>query len=475
MNNCLTTLPDIYDMTCMELTKDRLQFLQHIHANIGKNPYQQQHNLCHLEKTEPLLKHTVIPEKSSPDITPFTRPSQQKRLATVSKYTLSEMVTAINELNLYLVSCEMVLDEEMQRIALSIYKKLNEKNLMRHQIKKAAGELHAKTDDLFKRLTQEDQRIVMEHSKQIFPDYAKAYCEAGGSLSNRLQMQYYKVQGEKIKLIILSTKNALDRIRVPHSDIVAEVMTLIGLSTTGINLYESVQKKIDSIHGGSLKITRQKSMHNESILKSARNLVDQFVSRNQDVPQREGQAAQTLFKQLGDYMGSEDMFRIVDNCVLGMSMEYVEFCLASLRIDMEHKCVPFSVYRSLMERMGTTGNVRQMLSQLGDVSVPEEVDAWDFAVSLPSVSSGTVLNSFRRLCIENKSITPPEEDRGKMVCRKLRQAARKCGGILPMEVIKAIYMDLKTKKKVMALFSDAGPELDKTARMVRKMKASELK
>lgn len=44
-----------------------------------------------------------------------------------------------------------------------------------------------------------------------------------------------------------------------------------------------------------------------------------------------------------------------------------------------------------------------------------------------------------------------------------------------MKVIKAIYADLKSKKKVMELLKEAGPELDATLLIVKKMKVIELK
>lgn len=420
MSTCQTKAPVISVTSCMECGERLQKRLREIHERMDSNPYFLNHIAEGIQQTTiPIVKNIKRAARSSKNSSSFMRLSSQGRLHTGTRYTLQEMVELINMLNLYLISCEMILAGEMQRISLDVYKKLKEENMLRHQLKKSVGELHAKTDDLFKRVVHEDRRIVTEHAKIVAPTYAKAYYDAGGSLSNRLQMQFHKVQGERINLTILSTKNALDRIHVPHSDIVARVMVLIGLSTTGINIYEAVQKKIDNIHGGTLKITRQKSLHNESIIKSARNVVDIFVSRNQNVPEREGKAAQDLLKQLGDYMSGEDMFFIVDNCLL-MNMEYVEFFLASLRIDMQNRPISLSLYRNLLERMGTYANVREMISQLVAVPIPEGTDAWDFATKLPSISSGTALNSFRRLCIENKSISPEREDNKKMVCRKLR-------------------------------------------------------
>lgn len=476
MSTCQTKTPVIPATSCMKWGEGQQKRLCEIHERRDSNPYFLNHTSRDIqENIVPIAEHIERAAHPSKNSSSFMRLSLQGRLHTNTRYTIQEMVQLIDMLNLYLISCEMILAGEMQRISLDVYKKLKEENMLRHQLKKSVGELHAKTDDLFKQVILEDRRIVTEYANIVAPAYAKAYYEAGGSISNRLQMQFHKVQGERINLIILSTKNALDKICVPHSDIVAQVMTLIGLSTTNINLYEAVQKKIDAIHGGTLKITRQKSLHNESIIKSARNVVDLFVSRNQNVPEREGKAAQGLLKQLGEYMAGQDMFSIVDNCLLAMNMEYVEFLLSSLRIDMQNRSIPLSLYRNLLERMGTYSNVRQMLSQLGNIPVPEEVDAWDFAATLPSISSGTALNSFRRLCIENKSILPEKEDSHKRICRELRQVVRKCKKTLPIEVIKAIYADLKSKKKVMELLKEAGSELDPTARIVKKMKVSELK
>lgn len=421
MSTCKTETPVISAVPCMEWGEGQQKHLREIHERRNSNPYSVKHTGKGIrENTVPIVKHIERAAQPPENNSSFMRLSPQGRPHTGTRYTIQEMVQLINMLNLYLISCEMILAGEMQRISLDVCEKLRKENMLRHQLKKSVGELRAKTDDLFKRVVLEDRRIVTEHANMVAPAYAKAYYEAGGSLSSRLQMQFRKMQGERINLIILSTKNALDKIRVPHSDIVAQVMTLIGISTTNINLYEAVQKKIDTIHGGTLKITRQKSLHNESIIKSARNVVDIFVSRNQNVPEREGKAAQDLLKQLGDYMSGEDMFFIVDNCLLAMNMEYVEFFLASLRIDMQNRPILLSIYRNLLERMGTYANVREMISQLVAVPIPEGTDAWDFATKLPSISSGTALNSFRRLCIENKSISPEREDNQKMVCRKLR-------------------------------------------------------
>lgn len=471
MRICKKEIQEVATSPCMEWGEMQQSQLQIIHKRMDNNPYYQAHISDHnQENAVSITKY--IGRQATPS---HMNSLPHGKLYTGTRYTIQEMAQTINLLNMYLVSCEMILAEEMQRISINIYKELKERNMLRQQLKKSAGELHAKTDDLFKRVTLEDRRIVMGYAMMVAPAYAKSYYESGGSLSNRLQIQFHKVQGEQINLITLATKNALDRINVPHSDIVAQVMTLIGLSSTGINLYESVQKKIDSIHNGSLKITRQKSLHNESIIKSARNVVDLFVSRNRDVPEREGKAAQDMLKHLGDYMAGQDMFSIVDNCLLGMSMEYVEFFLASLRIDMEKNAVPLSIYRNLLTRMGTYANVRQMLSQLSSVPVRDDIDAWDFAASLPSISSGTALNSFRRLCIEGKSIPPEKEDHNKMIYRKLRLAVRKYGGILPITVVKAIYLDVKSKKKVVELLKEAGPELNATIRMVRSMRVNDLK
>ena len=266
--------------------------------------------------------------------------------------------------------------------------------------------------------------------------------------------------------------------KAKHPDLLAEIFTLTSLAQCDIELFESVQKKLDNLTRGRLRSKSCiKSTHSEAIRNAARNLADHFVNRMDIMPE---DATRMMRKHLTEFqydITCEAQFEFFNSQFLALKMDYIEYYLARVRMEMEHGRLSVAQVRNLWYRMGKKHVVKQMLTELKSIRLPKkELEACEFSRKIATAKGDhKAMNSFRRLCVEDQCIKPDREPDEVWQCRVLRILARKYQGMLPDDVIRSMVEAHGTKKAVVERLTKAGFELQPTIRRVKKMKLAELK
>lgn len=391
-----------------------------------------------------------------------------------------QRMAAADILNGHLLMTEIMLSNLMQKYVYDVYGELEEKGMMRHQMKRHARQMRDVSRDLISRSNQHDRSMVQTFCRRIFPSLVDAYIEDGGTLTSKLHVVFQRRYATLMEQIYLSSKNVLDKGRVPNSELGAKIQMVLMLCHTGIELYDLICERVDRLLEGFGSMTRLKSRHNEKILCSAKELmrlVEGDRSGMMDDDCREVKAARTFCAQFQKELTSEELLQLIESGIVSLQIDFTEYAIATLRIRMEHGRLSVACIRTILARVGTPANVRRLLKEIAGIPYTNngETDAIDLAQSLPDSVPESAIATFRRLCIEDHVLLPEKEDERKVRCRELRQEARSNNGVLPMGTLKALYMELKTKKAVSALLTEAGKELEDTLKVFDKTKVKELK
>lgn len=381
----------------------------------------------------------------------------------------------------YLVNCELVLAGEVQRYAYHVLRMIQERGLYRHLMKKYANTLKQQTDDLVRRCTSTEEVIVEKEVHKMNPHgtWWREYFDDGGGLVNRLCMWFSKDNGTQLELIRMGCKQMADSLNIKNSDLLAEIYMVQALAQTDIELYDICQRTAENIGRGRLVSHCIKSLHSEAMVNSTRNLVDHFVPRNVHYRPMDVANMRGHIRKLQSNISEEQMFEAINSCYTALRMDYIEYFLGKLRVEMENgkNVLPIPALRMIRKRLGSMERARQAMQELLAIPMPtEDMDAWDYSKFVATHEAPCpALNSLRQLMLKEEFLEEADA-RSVRTDKKLRQIARSSdNGILPDKLIGELMMECRTKKALMEKLEEIGPEMHATWLKVKKMSAAELK
>ena len=409
------------------------------------------------------------------------RQAQQKpyNMVSTQKSTeeIREMITLMNN---FLMCNEIIFCDLEQKYAYRILDMLKEKNLYRHQLKKYANKLREITGMLQMRVRDNDRAATLKSCKLIMPSgrYAEEFHEEAGGIAFKLQAAFLRTFDVKLKLIRMDNKEVALKGELKHPDLMSEMLTLLALSETAIELYAFCQKQIRIAGRGRLIDHSIKSTHHESVRNAVKNLVDQFASRDTVLPQQEALRTRQHVTEFQQELVKDEMFEMFNSQYMALRMDYIEYYLGCVRMEIENGTVSCGLVREVWHRLGTKQAAKSFFKQLAKIPVTmdEDTNAVDVASEISSWDGkAKTVDTFRRLCVECKYAEQPKETEEELQFRILRTVARKSNGQLPSDVLASLVKVHGTKKAVMEQLHKAGFELKPTLDRVKKMKASELK
>lgn len=384
---------------------------------------------------------------------------------------------AADILNAHLLMVEIMMSNVSDLYIHRVISLLKERGMMRQNLRRQARILEGISADLQKRCSLHDRMQVETFCRHIFPSLVPAYMECGGTLSLQLQILFHKTYGDNLELLYVATKKAVDRAGIPQSDLFSNVEMVAMIAQTGIDFYETILQKIKNLMDGIGKFSCVKSRHNEAMLCAAKEMLRSLGGKDVKLPEKESEDVRTLAARFQKELVDESLLKMIESAIVSLQTSFIEFVIATLRVEMESGHLPVSDIRTLTARIGTVENVRKLLDEIRRIPLPEteDFDIMDFAQSLPDSRTDSPLATFRRLCIEDHILTPPEEDENTVLKRSLRQEARKNDGILSLDTLRTLYARVKSKKAVIEYLAESGEELAPSIKMIKKMKAEELK
>lgn len=393
------------------------------------------------------------------------------------QYSPEQRKAGADILNAHVLIVEIMMSNITQKYIYDVSSMLKERGLMRHNLKRRANELSQVSTDLMKRCNLHDKAQVRAFTTPIYPGLTDSFIEWGGTLTQKLQNIFWNTYKEKINLIYFATKNALDKCRVKQSDLVTNMEMVSMLCTTGIEFYECMSYKIDSMMNGIGNVKRIKNRHNEKMLGAVKDMLRDMIG-NLVIPEKEGKDVRTLTAQFQRELTGEDLMKMVEGGVTSLKMEFIEYVIANLRIKQATNGFSINDYRTLLIRMGSKKNVRILLNEISAIPLPEtsDYDLYDLMETLPD--SGTerenAIGTFRRSCLEERIRIIPET-KEEVTLRKLRQEVYRNNGTLSMLTLRYLYNVFGTKKAMAAYLSRGGVEvMGRTIRSLKSIKVSQL-
>ncbi len=425
------------------------------------------------------LCHKVIMAKEKREETRGRIPERPYSMVATQK-DASEIRDMITLMNNFLMCSELIFCDLEQKYAYNIIDLLKEKGLYRHQFKKHVNKLRDVTGMLQMRIRDNDRTATFRSCRLTMPSarYAEEFHEICGGVASKLQLAFIRMFGVKLKLIRMDNREIARKMELKHPDLMSEIFTLLAIAETSIELFAFCQKQIRIAGRGRLIDHTVKSTHHESVRNAVRALMDQFVSRSAIMPETETLRARDHVREFQEELVKDGMFEMYNSQYMAVRIEYIEFYIASARMELESGTVGRGLIREVWHRLGTRQAAKSFFGQLSriPVSFDEDTNAKDVASAISSWNGkAKTLDLFRRLCAEGNYAEKPKESEEEFQYRVLRTVARMHKGILPNDVLASLVRTHGTKKAVVEQLQKAGFELKPTLEKVRKMKASELK
>lgn len=332
---------------------------------------------------------------------------RNKRSGRISLHArpLMERVGRADALNGYLLIIEIILSGELQRFAKRVADAIREEGLYRQQVKRQTNLLAEQVNDLQKRCMIADAEVMLSRVFEIMPSYSRAYIGEGGGVAVRFQTAFSKISSDVTQRTFICNKQLLDRCSAPHSLIMANLLTLQQIAEVGVCAYDAIATQQDALLFGDVVVHRNKYRHHEAVIHQAACLLDAMGG----VPSYEGCSKElgdrdALLKQMIDYLSGEKFEHLVNISFRTVLMEYTEFVLASICMDLHGGTLPDGVIDAVRTRLGSEEQALQLMNELRAVHVPDGVEAWDFAEEIPEGGVGSAIAAFRHLCVERPDL-----------------------------------------------------------------------
>lgn len=397
-----------------------------------------------------------------------------------TKEDIIKVSAELNSLNEFLLFSELILAEEVQRFVYRILEQTKADGLYRQEIKKYVNYLKEVVDDLMNRCKWYDRDIIVtvcgKMTKRL--SYAHDFYEDGCSVLSRFSTTFSRVYKIRIKLLQLDCKKVAKLSSTKYKDLASELYALLSLAQTGVELYDCIHRSVKDASRGIIRCHAVKHLHNEKIINTASNILYKMGIPVLD-PDGDAIEVRLMRKHLKEFheeitgVGQMDLFR---GQMLAVQMDYIEYFLARLRMDMINKRITLSHIREIWDRLSRKDSVREFFEQMKTIRIEKEEDAMDLSQRLMTMKGDfLVVDAFRKLMLDDDHILPTDEEEKQREYRILRRVARRNGGLLNDEDIAILVAAHGTKTSLMEQLKAAGPELLPTLRRVRKMKSAELK
>lgn len=386
-------------------------------------------------------------------------------------------------MNAHLIMVEIMMSSVTNLYVHSAIYELKQRGMIRHNVKRRVKALEEITTSMMERCKAHDNVQVRIFTQTIFPSLTEAYIGVYGSLVLRLQNTFTKHFGNQLTLIKVATKNALDKAGIKISDIATDIQMVALMCTAGIQFYNTICNTVDKMLYGISHTTRMKSLHNEKMLNAAKDLLRE-LGCDIEMSEEDGRNARKFAEDFKKELIKEDLLKVVENGIMAMQMEFIEFVIASLRIKLHEHTFTVGDYRMLLLRLGSKADVRSLLSEIEAIPLPEDYsDIYELMESLPASDKSeqqegkedSFLGKFRRLSLDDHIITNLEREE-EVEKRKLRREVYRKGEPLPMFILRYLYHKLGTKKAVTEYLISADKDvMAKTLNVLKSTKADELK
>lgn len=324
----------------------------------------------------------------------------------------------------YLLFIEVMLTSDLQRFTVRALNELRDAGLYKQHQKKLMNELMNVVSLLQRKCGYEDSAVMTKHIVSAVPQYAAAYFREGGGITVRIQNEFYRSAGDLTNRLYLTNKQLADKINAPHSELCACLLTLTGLSTTGTEAYNTIAHQQNSLLAGDVVLHRRKSDHHERVCRLSEELLSTYIDIKALAGKCSTEIAQSreYLRQMQRTISGESLARLVDRCYLGVVMEYVEFILASMAIDLKRGTLPDGVSASVSTLLGSEEEKDRLFRELIDVPVCPEQDAWDLAADIPEGGIGSALPAFRRRYHQQFEVVNPAQEVGLSSIQSLKNS-----------------------------------------------------
>jgi hypothetical protein len=373
----------------------------------------------------------------------------------------------------HLLMCEIMMADLTQKYVINLSNELVAEGMAKHKLKQLANQMMACSRELKQRCDDHDEELVIGFTIDTWPGLSKRYFNEGGTVTQRIQLMFKEKVGNLMTMIHVGCKNCCDVNSVPHSLLVAHGMMVLELSTSSIDLFDFIVRKIRTMLGDAMRIV--KSNHNERMRNYAREFV-RLLTPGYELPESEATQIRGMTEKFYGILTSEDLLKSIDNCISDMRNDYGRFVLTILAGKVQQRSLSLLDIKLITARVGSFANTRRFVEELRSLQVDPSDDPMDVKDELNlSPDTTPLLSEFLRLCHDDEKMEVEKEDERKVRLRELRQEARANGGVLPEGSLIQLYKELGTKKAVDELLSAAGDELIRSRRVLRKLNVTKYK
>lgn len=317
-----------------------------------------------------------------------------------------------DQLNSILVFVEVAIIGEYGRFVHRAMQSARGSKLYRQELKRTLNCMKELSGKLTMRCRQVDYEALLAHVVEIMPAYRSAYIAEGGGSVDRLQGNWRKYGiGQLLDRLYEQTLTLCRLAKAREEELTAAVYVVNALATTGVEAYNVVAKQQDELLAGDIIVHRNESGHNRRMALLSHRAMELLMDGDVNVISRFGMASQQArdtIEELHRKISGTEFAQVCNQSLQAASMEFTEYALAHLRVDMELGKVPAEVRGQIGRRLeGGVGDADRLMDELRRVPLPApavEVDIWDYAAYMPPGERGGALSRFRRWTVERMDL-----------------------------------------------------------------------
>lgn len=348
-------------------------------------------------------------EKNEPlDLLRIRRPNRVKLHAR----PLRERMREADQLNATLIFVEVYVIGEYERFMHRAMQAARYSPLYRQELKRTLGEMQKLCKSLNRQCLRVDCEAILYHIIEVMPAYRSAYIAEGGGAIDRLNLNFGKLgmvglANRLYEQVLMLCLLAAAR----EEELTASIYVVNAMAVLAIECYETISRQQNELLCGDVVMHRVQGKHNQRMSQLSHRALTLLMG-NPDVISGYGMASQQVRSTLHDLqqlISGTDFVEVCNSTLTAAALEYTEYALAHLRVDIERGSVPERVCADLAPHLtGGHADVDELMEELRSTPLPappDEVDIWELASDMPTGREGGALQRFRRWAMERKELS----------------------------------------------------------------------
>ena len=276
---------------------------------------------------------------------------------------------------------------------------LQDNGMYKQNVKKQINELVKCQRMLFSNVQRAESEWYTPVYTKCFPHYAKKFTNDGMSVARSMQAAFISESKDRTQMLYLNHKQLLDKYKIANSEAAALLYTVSSLSRIARRISKNIYEQMEIALYNRVANKHPQAV-NDKIEHCVAEILKSIGSGENFTLKREDYAPVSEYiKSIGMSLVSDEASKLVCKVFEVFTIDYVDYCIAQMAMDVKGKGLSDDVWLELNEMLGKE-TYEEWVKYLESIEVNEDDETMDVMERLPEDKDGELITFVRQTLLQ---------------------------------------------------------------------------